>query len=161
MNLYYDRKGEPIGSEQLSDALANNAVGKTQVGGYDVSTVYVGVNHNFGDGPPLIFETMVFQNGSARDEFMERYSTEDEAKRGHENIVGMVAALEGVEPSGEVSQVVEAGALVRPRLKAMLDVLGVEWTEHKGILTSSFVVRGAAEKMARLNAWLREQGEGK
>jgi hypothetical protein len=29
----------------------------------DVSTIWLGINHRFGDGAPLIFETMVFYDG--------------------------------------------------------------------------------------------------
>ena len=50
-----------------------------------VSTVFLGLNHNYGDGPPMIFETMIF--GSEHDEYQERYSTWDEAVAGHEKAV--------------------------------------------------------------------------
>lgn len=40
-----------------------------------ISTVWLGLDHQFGDGPPLIFETMLFQDGSGMDEYCERYST--------------------------------------------------------------------------------------
>ena len=46
-----------------------------------VSTVFLGVNHNYGDGPPLVFETMVF--GGPHDGYCERYSTWEEAEEGH------------------------------------------------------------------------------
>jgi hypothetical protein len=36
-------------------------VAKTQVGEQEVSTVFLGVDHNFhGKGPPILFETMIF-----------------------------------------------------------------------------------------------------
>jgi hypothetical protein len=48
-----------------------------------VSTVFLGLNHRLsGDGPPLLFETMVF--GGARDGHMYRYSSWDDAEAGHE-----------------------------------------------------------------------------
>lgn len=47
-----------------------------------VSTVFLGVDHSFtDDGPPILFETVVFVNGSGGD--MERYCTWDEAEAGH------------------------------------------------------------------------------
>lgn len=56
--------------------------------GTRVSTVFLGVDHAFfGDGPPILFETMVFAEGSWVDLLMERYTTWDEAKAGHEEIV--------------------------------------------------------------------------
>lgn len=50
-----------------------------------VSTVFLGVNHNFFNGPPLLFETMVF--GGQFDEGIRRYSTWDEAEAGHHETV--------------------------------------------------------------------------
>lgn len=67
---------------------SNRVVAKTDVGGSRVSTVFLGLNHNFGDGPPLLFETMVF-DGPLSDE-MERYSTWEEAELGHELMVERV-----------------------------------------------------------------------
>ena len=46
-----------------------------------VSTVFLGMDHSWGNGPPLIFETMIF--GGKHDMDQERYSTYSEAKRGH------------------------------------------------------------------------------
>lgn len=62
-------------------------VGKTKLpSGETVSTVWLGLNHQFGDGPPLIFETMAFS--AAGEEFaMERYSTLEEARAGHDAMV--------------------------------------------------------------------------
>lgn len=52
-----------------------------------VSTVFLGLDHNFSDkGPPLLFETMVFTTkmGHIKDDLdMDRYSTWDEAMIGH------------------------------------------------------------------------------
>lgn len=53
-----------------------------------VSTVFLGLDFGSGDGPPLIFETIVFlsnQDFGSLD--MGRYFTEDEAKAGHEAMV--------------------------------------------------------------------------
>jgi len=55
------------------------------VGDYWVSTVFLGLDHQFGSGPPLLFESIVFigdQCGATN-----RYSTWDEALAGHESIV--------------------------------------------------------------------------
>ncbi len=53
-----------------------------------ISTVFLGLDHNFGVGEPLLFETMAFKDGdSGEDRDMERYSTYDEAEQGHEKMV--------------------------------------------------------------------------
>ena len=55
--------------------------------GLFVSTVFLGLDHNFGQGPPLIFETMVFPNEWWTDWMQDRYSTEEEAFSGHYDTV--------------------------------------------------------------------------
>lgn len=50
-----------------------------------VSTMFLGIDHAFGGGPPLLFETMIF--GGSRDQEQHRYSTWDEAVAGHRAIV--------------------------------------------------------------------------
>jgi hypothetical protein len=55
-----------------------------------ISTVFLGLNHRFGEGSPLLFETMVF--GGKLDEAQERYSTYEEAEKGHEKMVNKVKA---------------------------------------------------------------------
>jgi len=55
-----------------------------------VSTVFLGLDHGYGDGPPVVFETMVF-GGKYSDE-MWRYATYDEAEAGHQRMLDMVQA---------------------------------------------------------------------
>ena len=56
--------------------------------GTKVSTVFLGLDHNFMlDGPPMLFETMVF--GGKHDMFQKRYCTEEQAKEGHARAVAM------------------------------------------------------------------------
>lgn len=51
----------------------------------EVSTVFLGLDHQWGVGPPILFETMVF--GGEWDDYQERYSTWDEAVEGHKRTV--------------------------------------------------------------------------
>ena len=60
-----------------------------------VSTVFLGLDHQHFDGPPLLFETMVFV-GEHGDE-MERYSTWDEAVAGHDAMVAKVFRMAVME----------------------------------------------------------------
>lgn len=53
-----------------------------------VSTVFLGLDHQWSDGPPLLYETLVF--GGEMDGEMERYSTKDEAITGHDAMVQRV-----------------------------------------------------------------------
>lgn len=59
------------------------------IGHYWVSTVFLGINHGFGTGPPVLFETMVFldkedPHDGRESGDCERYCTWDEAAAGHE-----------------------------------------------------------------------------
>ena len=51
-----------------------------------VSTVFLGMNHQYGEGPPLIFETLVI--GGLMEGEMDRCSTWAEAETMHERLVG-------------------------------------------------------------------------
>lgn len=62
-----------------------------------VSTVFLGLDHSFGDGPPLIFETMAFQNGE--EALCWRYSTWNDAKLGHDRAVELIRQYQGVNRS--------------------------------------------------------------
>ncbi len=57
-----------------------------------VSTVFLGIDHGFGEGDaPILFETMVF--GGPLDEEQQRYTTWDEAVQGHLDLVERVKRL--------------------------------------------------------------------
>jgi hypothetical protein len=60
-------------------------IGSTKVGHAWVSTVWLGLDHSFGRGPPLIFETMIF--GGSHDQQMWRYASREAALEGHNRIV--------------------------------------------------------------------------
>jgi len=65
---------------------ADRIVAKTKIADdVKVSTVFLGLNYNYGDGEPILFETMIF--GGKLDEEMERYSTWQDAEEGHKRWV--------------------------------------------------------------------------
>ncbi len=74
---------------------------KTEVGKYIISTVDLGLDHNIFGPKPLYYETMIFLTENFRKSFeerkencfeyyQERYSTEDEARKGHKKAVEIV-----------------------------------------------------------------------
>ena len=67
---------------------------------FRVSTVWLGLNHNWNpSGPPLIFETMVFdEHHLIYDDMMARYSTLTEAQRGHVRMVRAVKRIAREQP---------------------------------------------------------------
>lgn len=61
----------------------------TKRGKVEVSTIFLGLDHDFSfQGPPVLWETMVF--GGEHDGEMNRYCTREEALKGHENMVRIV-----------------------------------------------------------------------
>lgn len=86
---------EPVACDDLMEwgrwfETADRIVAKDTVGDVEVSTVFLGLDHSFGEGNPLLFETMVF-NGSLNEE-MNRYCTWEEAEAGHAAMVERVSA---------------------------------------------------------------------
>lgn len=73
---------------QAYEGMEGRIVQKTNVGNAEISTVFLGLNHNFGQGPPAIFESMVF--GGQFDDEQCRYATWDEAVTGHWELVAKV-----------------------------------------------------------------------
>lgn len=59
------------------------------VGDVRVSTVFLGLDYSFGDGPPLLWETMIF--GGEHDQYQDRYSSHADALVGHARALLMVA----------------------------------------------------------------------
>lgn len=58
------------------------------VRGMRISTVFLGIDHNFTeDGPPVLWETMVF--GGGRDLYQERYTSREEAVEGHKRALAV------------------------------------------------------------------------
>jgi hypothetical protein len=63
-------------------------VGYDRVGGFEVSTVFIGIDHRFfGEGPPILFETMVFPIDKSGEVECHRYSSWDDALTGHQATV--------------------------------------------------------------------------
>jgi len=77
-------------------------VAETYVGGARVSTVFLGLDHAFGGGPPLLFETLIFDS-SQHDVYQRRYSTWDKAQAGHARAVARLNALETARVEAETS----------------------------------------------------------
>jgi hypothetical protein len=62
----------------------------------EVSTVFLGLDHNWsGEGPPILFETMVF--GGLCDGDINRYATMEESHQGHWAMVNRVQRAEAGE----------------------------------------------------------------
>lgn len=107
-------KVTPFDSSADTFALAqefdkNRKVDDTYIGPYNISTVFLVIDHNWMTGKPQLFETLVF--GPMKGEIMLRYATAEDAQYGHDQVVEEVRELvAGIEKIGDS----------RRRLKAYL-----------------------------------------
>lgn len=109
-----DDKGNPITCNDVLEwakwfesAGKTRIVNQTVVDDVEVSTVFLGLDHSFGVGEPLIYETMVFENKLSEykghkfrksideDGLFARYSTKEQAIKGHNDIVELVKQNHG------------------------------------------------------------------
>ena len=93
MSRYFGKDGAPLQLMEWARLMEDEEykrVGSESRGDVLVSTVWLGLDHSFGQGPPIIFETLIF--GGEHDEYTKRYSTEDQAREGHDRIVAKLRA---------------------------------------------------------------------
>lgn len=96
--LYYSKLGEPLTLDQWVarfNQKSYQVIRQTALpDGGMVSTVWLGLDHGFGPGPPVIFETMVFWPDTATEHGGERecrrYTTLADARKGHAEFVKMM-----------------------------------------------------------------------
>jgi hypothetical protein len=93
-NMFFDRNGNPISNEEWGRLFQDpkyKIIKQEDLPDEKgrVSTVWLGINHG-GFGPHEkreIFETMIFAPGKDYDQYQWRWSTEKEAREGHEYVV--------------------------------------------------------------------------
>jgi hypothetical protein len=86
-------------AQWLETHRAEKRIDLTEVGDVEVSTVFLGLDHGWDDGPPVLFETMTFGGGQDTNEWQWRYTTRAAAQAGHDAIV---AALRAGTPLGDL-----------------------------------------------------------
>lgn len=94
---FFDRQGNAISFDDwtlLVQKPGYMIVRHEEVGEYCVSTIWTGINISFLKEPSIkIFETMIFAKDDQKqekdpiDDYLDRYSTEEEALLGHEMAV--------------------------------------------------------------------------
>lgn len=88
MIRYYSRQGRPINFGTLIALMADDdyrRVALEEFDGQRVSTIWLGINYNFGTCPLAIFETMIF--GGEHNTECRRYPSEGAALQGHREAV--------------------------------------------------------------------------
>ncbi len=91
-NYILDSKGNPIPCSDFSkwaewfEKSEDRVVAATEFSWGTVSTVFLGVNHAWDDGPPILWETMIF--GGPLDELQTRCSgNREQAQAMHEEML--------------------------------------------------------------------------
>jgi hypothetical protein len=88
--------GEGMGAAEKWASSVNNhcVVDNTQSKAGRVSTVFLGLDHRFGslEGPPILFETMIFCDNKAVDQYQTRCSTWEEAEQQHRVALAVLKA---------------------------------------------------------------------
>ena len=113
MSLYFDREGQPIDVLAWGRNLENQdyrVVVQHWVRGWQVSTIWLGLDHSFGRGSPLIFETTIFPpgdeagNGSIwSDQYCDRYATEAAARAGHDQALSWLREKLGDDSTADIA----------------------------------------------------------
>ena len=86
---YYVLEGREVVRATLHEwaafyRLPDRIVAQTMIGTVRVSTVFLGIDHSFTlEGPPIVFETMIFADDDWAGIDQWRYATYDEAEQGH------------------------------------------------------------------------------
>lgn len=98
--MYYDRQGNKITQDEWGKKHREDyekIVIKTTVGKYEISTVWLGLDHGWNkNDAPMIFETMVFPIDGMDDVDCVRYTTEEEAIEGHLKLLRKYKEVESV-----------------------------------------------------------------
>ncbi len=111
----------------MEDHRSERIVAEDKIDPYWISTVFLGLDQQFSPGPPLLFETMIFERNESTcllidgniqlidhvhsdlDHLRWRYSTWEEAEQGHRNVAAMVkrALLGGTQWWKAVARIVK------------------------------------------------------
>lgn len=107
-----DEQNRPVECRDLTawarwfEQTDNRRVAEDYGDGWRLSTVFLGLDHSFMSGPPLLFETMLFRNDSPDD--LWRCTTWDQAVAQHARELAKVRLRDSLT-------VVETARLVTPR----------------------------------------------
>lgn len=88
-----DAAGDPVPCQDVIEwarwfERADRTVRRDTIDGVTVSTVFLGIDHSFGGGAHILYETMIF--GGPHDGKMWRYSTRHQSIEGHKRALELV-----------------------------------------------------------------------
>ncbi len=94
LGLYILKAGNPVKAKDIDEwsrwfaSDKTRYLDRTDIGKVFVSTVFLGNDHSFGKGKPVLWETMIF--GGHHDQYCKRYTSKKDALAGHKVAVKMV-----------------------------------------------------------------------
>ena len=94
MGKYYILKDKlPVEVDSMAwgkwfDTNKNKIIKQQVIKKVRISTIFLGLDHSFGGGIPILFETMIF--GGKHDQYQERYTTYEDAEAGHKITVALI-----------------------------------------------------------------------
>lgn len=96
-----DDQGEPVACESMLEwsawfATADRQVALDTVGDMRISTVFMGMDHAFNGGPPMLWETLIM--GGPLDGEGRRYSSRLAAMRGHAEFLARAMSMSSPGP---------------------------------------------------------------
>lgn len=103
-----DAKGNPVPTSLWGWAYfcefqrERRIIARTEIGEIAVSTVFLGMDRSWFQGPPVTFESMIF--GGPFDNEQQRYVTKAEALAGHADLVARCQGPEGVGINPRLSE---------------------------------------------------------
>lgn len=89
----------------MGDFEKNNRVADTMIGDVRVSTVFLGLDHSWDKGEPVLFETLVF--GGELDGHMQRYCSWEAAEKGDKLVCDMVLSTFSLEEKALQKVIIE------------------------------------------------------
>ena len=92
-NYILDKTGNPVAEPDIIKwaqwfETAKRHVADDRIDQVRISTIFLGIDHSFGEGEPVLFETMIF--GGEHDQYTERYCNKAAALAGHDQAVALV-----------------------------------------------------------------------
>lgn len=100
------------------------------VNGIRVSTVFLGLDHSHDYGPPVLWESMTFGGDSWwGDQLCERYTSREDAVRGHAAMVEKVRVVPPPPPDAVLRRLYETERVLQTVWSAMT---AIKWTAERG-----------------------------
>ena len=97
MSRWYilDNNNNPVIASSITEAGAwieknpeRKVVKQEHIGDIFISTVFLGLDHAWDSGTPVLWETMIF--GGEHDQYQERYTSHKDALEGHEKALTLI-----------------------------------------------------------------------